>query len=181
MLRKCLLGITTPYYWSTRTLCGTYISRKTSLATSLHLFDENSPPRHKDIYLMKFPPQLQSVVCDTFFIALLYRHRSRSINKQKVRPRRVVPIARTQSLSLSQTPPAGVSSVPVPTGLFRHSHQLQLRLASHKKNTSKLTTALDCISLRANDNPVFICRVVIFIPEYMPEMSASQPPRNNPR
>ena len=42
----------------------------------------------------------------------------------------------------------GVPSVPVPTGLSSHSHQLQLRL--HKKNPSKLRTALECISPRAS-------------------------------
>ena len=52
-----------------------------------------------------------------------------------------------QTLSLSQTPLAGVPSVPVPSGLSRHSHQLQLRF--HKKKTSKLGTVLERISSRA--------------------------------
>ena len=49
--------------------------------------------------------------------------------------------------SLSQTPPARVPSLPVPTGLSRYSPRPQLRL--HKKKTSELRTALECISSRA--------------------------------
>ena len=58
----------------------------------------------------------------------------------------IVPIASTQQLRMSQTRPAGVPSVPVPTGLSRHPHQLRLR--RHKKRTSKLRTALECFSWR---------------------------------
>ena len=47
---------------------------------------------------------------------------------------------------LSQTPPAGVPSVPVPTGLSRHSHELQLQ--NHEKKTRKLRKALERISSR---------------------------------
>ena len=49
------------------------------------------------------------------------------------------------NLGLSQNPPAGVPSVSVPTGLSRHSHQLQLRLLKKKKDKNKLRTALECI------------------------------------
>ena len=65
-----------------------------------------------------------------------------------VRPR-VLPIASTQTLSLSQTPLAGVPSTPVPTGLSRRSHQLRLTGTLQKNQTSKLRTALECISSRA--------------------------------
>ena len=47
-----------------------------------------------------------------------------------------------QTFSLSQTPPAGVPSVQVPTGLSRHSHQRQRRLQrkeKQKKNKNKNT------------------------------------------
>ena len=37
---------------------------------------------------------------------------------------------------LSQNPPAGVPSVSVPTGLSRHSHQLQLQLHKKKDKTN---------------------------------------------
>ena len=68
---------------------------------------------------------------------------------------RVVPIASTQTFSLSQTPPARVPSVPVPTGPSScHSHHLQLRL--HKKKTSKLRTALEC-TFHAINNNLYVC------------------------
>ena len=54
---------------------------------------------------------------------------------------------KTQKFSLSQILPAGVLSLPVQTGLSPHSLQPQLRF--HKKNASKLRTALECISSRA--------------------------------
>ena len=70
------------------------------------------------------------------------------IYSHPVRPR-VLPIASTQTLSLSQTPLAGVPSTPVPTGLSRRSHQLRLTGTLQKNQTSKLRTALECISSRA--------------------------------
>ena len=57
------------------------------------------------------------------------------------------PKDKKQAFSLGQIQPAGVPSVPVPTDLSPHSHQLQLRL--HNKNTSKLRTALKRILVRA--------------------------------
>ena len=45
-----------------------------------------------------------------------------------------VPIASTQTVDLSQTSPAGVTSVPLPTRLSRHSHQLQVKLDKKKPN-----------------------------------------------
>ena len=62
----------------------------------------------------------------------------------QIRPR--VPIASTQTVDLSQTPPARVTSVPVSTRLSRHS-QLQLQL--EKKMPNKLRTVPECISSRA--------------------------------
>ena len=50
------------------------------------------------------------------------------INKQKVRPRRQVPIASTQTLSMHRPPPAGVPSVPGQAGLTHHYLQLELRI-----------------------------------------------------
>ena len=51
---------------------------------------------------------------------------------------RVVPLASTQTPSLSRTPPAGLPSVPVAAGLSRHSHQLQLRLHEKRQANSAL-------------------------------------------
>ena len=59
------------------------------------------------------------------------------------------------NLGLSQTPPAGVPSVSVPTALTRHSHQLQLRLHQRKRQ-NKLRTALECIPSRAKTNFNFL-------------------------
>ena len=50
-------------------------------------------------------------------------------------------MARSQTLGARLTSPAGVPSVPVPTVLSSHFHQLQPRL--HKNKTSKLRTALE--------------------------------------
>ena len=57
------------------------------------------------------------------------------------------PRKNSRQFSLSQIPPAGVPSMPVPTDLSPHSHQVQLRL--REKNTSKLRAALECIPSRA--------------------------------
>ena len=47
-----------------------------------------------------------------------------------------VPIARTQTVDLSQTAPAEVMYVPVLTRLSRHSHQLHLQLDKKKSQTN---------------------------------------------
>ena len=65
-----------------------------------------------------------------------------------------------QTISLGQSPPAGVPSVPVPTGLSRDSHALQLRLHKKKTINIKLRTALECISSRATTIPII---TIIFI------------------
>ena len=55
------------------------------------------------------------------------------------------------NLGLSQNPPAGVPSLSVPTGLCRHSHQLQLRL--HKKKKTKQTeNSARMHSIEGNNN-----------------------------
>ena len=58
--------------------------------------------------------------------------------------------AKKQTFSLSQTPPAGVPSVPVPTGLSRHSHQLQLRI--HKKKDKQTENSARTHFIKGNNN-----------------------------
>lgn len=72
------------------------------------------------------------------------------IEKQKLNTR--LPIASTQTLGMSQTPPAGERFVSLLSGLCDHSHQLQL-LSTLTKNTHKQTwNSARMYSLAGNNN-----------------------------
>ena len=57
------------------------------------------------------------------------------------------------TIGLCQNPPDGVPSVSVPTGLSRHSHQLQLRL--HKKKTKQTENSARMHSVEGNNNLIY--------------------------
>ena len=65
------------------------------------------------------------------------------------------------NLGLSQNPTAGVPSMSVPTGLSRHSHQLQLRLYK-KKKTKQTENSARMHSIEGNNNinttTIIICQ-----------------------
>ena len=60
------------------------------------------------------------------------------------------PREKKQTFSLSQIPPAGMSSVPLPTGLSPQSHQLQLRLDKNKPQAIENSARMHFIE--GNDN-----------------------------
>ena len=61
-----------------------------------------------------------------------------------------------QTFSLSQPPPAGVPSVTVPTGLSRHSHQLELRL--HKKKDRQTENSARMHFIKGNNIHYIVTR-----------------------
>ena len=90
------------------------------------------------IYIGALNPRLRISVLGEIWYSFVVR----------IRPR--VPVASTQTVDLSQTPHAGVTSVPVPTRLSRHSHQLQLRLDKKKAKQTENSARMHFIEGKNN-------------------------------